>query len=366
MDTLNKSLRTPNNDPTQDLWNRYTTANALKNGQKEPTLPAYAHLLPSSPQTPSTASKDSGLRRTHSCGVEWPTSKAKRRRLEANELQSRTKELFAASRKEILRHDLPNNTRVGLLLEKIQESLTKKADTDESPSSSSPLPDRRSQVFVSPTKQPQVKYRQELPVPREMVQVSQQPVSSNPKNKRDVSSSSEFSDDGLDIEAFEKIELQVAQATQMNRPESAVDLNEESLPRGRYTSGSHTEIEAPHQPSQPGKQTETDNSEKPAQPQVQVHAASLEFDEFDDDEELMNEMIDLAAKYDSQPKALVNNNPSAPKSSPKKSLTPKRLETLDEFEDAFDDDDELWEGIANATSTKAAIGIGSKDDVRLG
>lgn len=361
LDILSKSLRTPNNDPTQDLWNRYTTANALNVGQKEPTLPVYAHVLPSSPQTPSTASKDAALRRTHSCGIEWPTSKAKRRRIETNELHSRTKELFAASRREILRRDLSNNTRVGLLLEKIQESLTKKMDGPESPSSSSPLPDRRSQALLSPTKAPSKAQRTSNGT-REVGKSDQSAQGQNLEDQRDISSSSEFGDDGLDIEAFESVEQELAQAAAKHE----TTLGLENRGENRHTPKVNSQAHSDH-PNHLMHQRQN-VSEEFADQGYQDTSAAIEFDEFDDDddEELMNEMLDLAAQYDSQPSASVNGQSVAQQSVSNNDQPSKRLETLNEFEDAFDDDDELWEDIANATSAKATKAMESKDQVRSG
>jgi hypothetical protein len=91
-----------------------------------------------------------------------------------------------------------------------------------------------------------------------------------------------------------------------------------------------------------------------------------EYDEFDDDDDddLMNEMLDLAAQYDSQQQALVAEQPVVAQPASQADTQSKHLETLDEFEDAFDDDDELWEGIANATQ-KGRTPVGSKNRVRF-
>ncbi|KIX94368.1 uncharacterized protein Z520_09754 [Fonsecaea multimorphosa CBS 102226] len=362
LDTLNKSLRTPNNDPTQDLWNRYTTANGLKKDAREPTLPQYVHLLPSSPQTPSTTSKDSALRRTHSCGVEWPTSIAKRRRVETTQHHSRTKELFAASRKEILRRELSNNTRVGLLLDRIQESLTRRADATQSPSSSSPLPDRRSQAFVSPTK-PSGRTRLESSGPAGSPHAPQMAQPQTDVTPSKESSSFEFSDDGLDVEAFESVERALEQAeakVQINHIEPDRNGDDSST---RSSAQYHGEVGS-LQFNGSEDQSERQRNENKELPQSET--ISTGFDEFinddDDDEELMNEMLDLAAKYDSQPQAVAATQAFA-KPTSGTNPQPKHLETLDEFEDAFDDDDELWEDIANATFGKNGTSVASKDHI---
>jgi hypothetical protein len=346
LDTLNKSLRTPNNDPTQDLWNRYTTANA----SKEPTLPTYAHLLPSSPQTPN--SKD--LRRTHSCGVEWPTSKSKRRRLEQQ--HSRTKELFAASRKDILRRDISNNTRVGLLLEKIQESMTKRTTVAEDPSSSSPLPDRHYQSVASPSRARMDARSTTSDIPNG----SHSPSKGSPlkqPNQREKSFS-DFSDEDLDLEAFETVEKELAQThTQAQKISPELEPQRPDL--------------APSNGVQSRTKWQTDGTNDLSQQQIpQGSSLATEsktlsngsFDEFDDDDDddLMNKIIDLASKYDSQPQG----QSGVLEPQPLQDAQTRHLETLDEFEDAFDDDDDLWEGIADATSLKTKTLPGTGNNVR--
>ena len=140
LQTMPKSTKTPQNDPAADLWSRYTSGINLET--KNPSL--FAHLSPSSPQTPdSNGSKDSALRRTASCGVAWPTSKSKKRRAEIVGQYDRARGVFAAAKQQILAPDLPKQSRVSLLVEKIQETLSRRDRDDvEEPSSSSPLPDR--------------------------------------------------------------------------------------------------------------------------------------------------------------------------------------------------------------------------------
>ncbi|KEF53322.1 DNA replication ATP-dependent helicase Dna2 [Exophiala aquamarina CBS 119918] len=356
LDSLNKSLRTPNNDPTQDLWNRYSAANAITTVQAEPTLPQYAHLLPSSPQTPSTTGKDSGLRRTHSCGVEWPTSKAKKRKFEATDSHGRTKEFFAASRKDILGRDLSNNTRVGLLLDKIQRSLIKKPAAEHSPSSSSPLPDRRSQTLHSPTR-PQSRARPRTARAPSAAVDAQRESLERIDAQPDESFSSEFSDDGLDIEAFESVEFAIAQ--QSEQQETSQTKAGEGMADPPSASNHHaptTNATCASQGIRPGGQHEPGalSGAPPTHVQRCVAPKEDEFDdEFDDDEELMNGILDLAAKYESQQQPTTNvesvtlDHSSCQKRPEREPLG--RLESLDEFENAFDDDDELWDNIAEAT-----------------
>ncbi|KIV88936.1 hypothetical protein PV10_08562 [Exophiala mesophila] len=337
LDTLQKSLRTPNNDPTQDLWNRYSAVNNPRSKPGEPILPAYAHLLPSSPQTPGTTGKEASLRRTHSCGTEWPASNAKRRKVDTSEgPQGRTKEIFAASRKDILRHDLSNNTKVGLLLEKIHESLSKKQRVEEGPSSSSPLPERRSQFLESPTR-PQVRPQPSLmPAPSEAVQPRASPLRET-RVREKTPASSDYGDDELDLEAFECIESAVAQqaeAVEDNRTVVSIDNKKDS--NSQRTSCHVHQVEKPRH--DPRKQI----SNPPLQPKPPTVILDDEFDDDDDDDDMMNGMIDLVSKFESQcpAKACGTAEPTT--------QAPSRLETLDEFDEAFDDDDDMWDSIIDA------------------
>jgi len=122
-------------DPAAVLWMNY----AGKIG-KEPALPP---LLPFdlSPQSRDAGKKDP-FRRTASCGIEWPTSDAKRRRLGHHDPHSTTKQIFASKRKEILKPELPQRSRVSILLDSVQKNFTARQREVDEPSSSSPLPER--------------------------------------------------------------------------------------------------------------------------------------------------------------------------------------------------------------------------------
>ncbi|KAL2810459.1 hypothetical protein BJX63DRAFT_316605 [Aspergillus granulosus] len=95
-------LKTPQNDLAADLWNNYvakTTTNVTDLQQ-----PRFTNLLSSSPRTPRTAISgpdSSGLRRSNSCNAEWPSSKAKRRKIEA-ESHPTGRAIFSRTRSNIL------------------------------------------------------------------------------------------------------------------------------------------------------------------------------------------------------------------------------------------------------------------------
>jgi hypothetical protein len=126
------ALKTPRADPAAELWTRYATARNPDETPIEKRIPSLAHLMNdssprSAPRTPGGSV--GGLRRWASCGLEFPSSRIKRRRVNG---------IFRDN-------SIPQDpsvakplSRVGMLVEKVQESLAHK----DIPSSSSPLPDK--------------------------------------------------------------------------------------------------------------------------------------------------------------------------------------------------------------------------------
>lgn len=335
-----KTTRTPNNDPTQELWTRYMNANGSKREVGE-TLPTFAHLPPSSPMTPSTSSKDSGLRRTVSCGIEWPTSKPKRRKVEASDSLSRTKDIFAASRREILARDVPRTSRVSLLVEKIQETLAKQARTEDEPSSSSPLPDRHSQMPVSqpsPTRSPS-----KLRPPSQLAPADQQQMQEAISDE-DLMLMDEFEDDGLDLADFQEVEesmSQVAVSHPATRPIGGFDGPQETQPA--VSKGTADQVTKA-------------NIRKPS---TQPHSSpkSPVFDEFDeDDDTFTTELESLVAKVDSQDKDIpLKQFPAVHDHS-------RPLAVIEELDGVFEDDDLLLQIADDVDHGKS--GIGSTSQVR--
>ena len=347
MTDIQKSLRTPNNDPTQELWNRYMSANVSRQANGEIILPSFTHLSPSSPQTPSTTSKDINFRRTVSCGVEWPTSKPKRRKIDAEDVHNRTKNIFAASRRQILAQDLSKTSRVSLLVEKIQESLNQRPQVDDGPSSSSPLPDRHAHIMsqVSPTKSPS-KLRPPTEPAQALPDVAAARAPAVPLNDE----SSEFGDDGLDVDFFESVEHDVSQVSMSNVPRDNVTVLNVDGPSSAGTSRNKRQQLSKRRPS-PIQQKQ----------QVQRGSPTKANDEFDDefdgdDDTFATELEGLASKVESQDK-------TGPPLAAPPAASLDALHELDELEDAFDDDDDLWQDVANESS-EAQPSVGSKSQVR--
>lgn len=146
LQALQKSLKTPQTNPAEELWKRYAVNTGDKRPPAIPLVPAFGHLAhPSSPRSgKNELGVTVGLRRTASCGIEWPTSKAKRRKLSVPDVEG---DVIGAPPPTPHDHAHPQQksklSRVSLLVERIQETLAQPPVRKEL-SSSSPLPERAS------------------------------------------------------------------------------------------------------------------------------------------------------------------------------------------------------------------------------
>ncbi|KAI9790110.1 MAG: Tripartite DNA replication factor [Candelina submexicana] len=156
---LQKLLKTPQADPALELWDRYSIDTSHKPKANGIAMPSFAHLLnASSPHSfangvsPNSAG---GLRRSLSCGTEWPTSKTKRRKITCSGSLGAGDDVLANAEDIRESHGKSKLSRVNLLVEKLQESLANPTPLDRTagPSSSSPLPDRNAQ-FHAPSASP--------------------------------------------------------------------------------------------------------------------------------------------------------------------------------------------------------------------
>ena len=146
LQTLQKSLKTPQVDPAGDLWSRYSMNS---NDKQSPTAPGALKSIDlmnsSSPQTPAMhfLGRDSGLRRTVSCGTEWLTSISKRRKIHHHSSHEEGNAILAAHAEPGDGRSTTKLSRVSLLVDMVQERLAKPVDEADirGLSSSSPLPD---------------------------------------------------------------------------------------------------------------------------------------------------------------------------------------------------------------------------------
>lgn len=201
LQNLQQSLKTPHADPAADLWSRYATG---RNADETPLgikMPNFAHLINDSsphavPRTPGGSVN--GLRRWQSCGLEWPTSNAKRRRTNGV-FRDHQDDVFVDERQAAT--ELPKQTsRVGMLVDKVQETLAQPASRlkHDCPSSSSPFPEKgdlMGGIGVSPLRR-RPKTAEADPESR----VSSQNGIGPPQRSF---SSDEFGDDEIDMDAID-------------------------------------------------------------------------------------------------------------------------------------------------------------------
>lgn len=150
LDMLQGSLKTPQADPVNDLWSRYS----LATDKPSPTRHAettLASLHSSSPQTPTSRwqGKESGkLRRSYSCNIEWPTSATKRRKVQYSSSNQESEVGNVTYKHGPEANGRSKMARVSLLVEQIQRRLARSSTQDDEntvdPSSSLPCLERTS------------------------------------------------------------------------------------------------------------------------------------------------------------------------------------------------------------------------------
>ena len=231
-----KALKTPQGDPASELWNRYSL-NTHSTERQSPTKiigrPFSQLMGSSSPQTPAQAfagRECAGLRRSFSCGTEWPTSAAKRRKLHHNDKSHEPAVGLAATGEPIVKSQ-KSRSRLSLLVDKIHEDLTRPSteETGESPAtvggSSQTVDDVldvnpvcSAEDSSQPERLPQStqglpqedgQNGKELPSSAEKVQVAHQHQSDKQASTKS-DAYSDFGDDELDLEILEAAEAPVA------------------------------------------------------------------------------------------------------------------------------------------------------------
>ena len=329
LQALQKALKTPKADPADDLWSRYSlsTRTAERRSPTAPTSLVFTQLVhSSSPPTPAShlQSKDgSGLRRALSC-IEWPTSAAKRRKLQRGGFYKDSSSGLARIDKEADTNETSRISRVSFLVEKIHDGLTKPPVTDEisssEPARSSPVARK---VNDSPIRQDIPSQEGEIAIDEVVDVLSQTAVA--PKEHmfmplvlsaeeiadlEKADSSSDFGDDDLDLEMVESVD-----ATLKAFP--SADANAGSLPCRRSqieatqavtTVDPREHIQKPHQPG--AAQAQSGNNERLSQisflsevSSSPAQAAAAQQDEFDEDEDEVSaaDLEDMFAQYDTQP-----------------------------------------------------------------
>jgi DNA replication ATP-dependent helicase Dna2 len=376
LQNLQQSLKTPQHDPATDLWARYSTASLAKaNGA---SLLPFAQIITSSPQTPNTTnSRENGLQRSISCGIEWPTSKKKRRKLDTVETYGRMRDISGSSKSDHFSDQEPGRSRVELLVGKIKDSMQRKQSAlGRGPSSSSPLPNRSDAAMHPPASpSPKKRAQQDLSAPdTRQVQGSNQLGAS--KSNHDLlvedGSSSEFGDADLDLNFLETIERT---ATQMMLGKEVIHDEAQNGPvtlKGVINVGTGIEKLGHEKHMSSLRKYNVQYALKPASPRPKVAIQQDSDDEFaiEDDTAFASEMQDLAERYDTQD-ATSSASATGPQAAQVYRLDSaidsnmQRISANDGYENDFDDDDDLWDEIGKESfSHQRVAGIGSTSQVR--
>ncbi|KAI9761385.1 MAG: hypothetical protein M4579_001035 [Chaenotheca gracillima] len=298
-------------DPATELWNRYGTHAGGPNDDSIDNVPMFANLLATS--SPRTHLNDlisrSGatLRRSISCGTEWPTSNAKRRRIVGPE--KKQNDVFTSrAHRDVQESGTSRISRVSLLVEKIQESLLKSPQQNEAgdQSSSSPLPERSSYTKVAS--------RQCTPeAPNEERQISPDVAESatlGPPETRAVptDSSSEYGDfdaDVLDMMMIENMPESNVKGSKAYSPDSGLDgLQFDAKPPETLDQASQLSIAQPA--------NSDDDCSRPSNIANLPQPIVDDFDEFDDgdDEGFAADLEDVFVKYETQTEKLAEASPT--------------------------------------------------------
>ena len=363
LESMQKSLRTPQNDPSVDLWNRYASGDISKSIHQESVVSGLARLLPSSPQTPSTAdSREKSLRRVVSCGVQWPMTETKKRKT-SPKTYGRVKDLFAASKRQILGQELPRSGRVSVLLDKIQESLSRKPSNEvdqdaEAPSSSSPIPDGDTETEAWRNRP-----EPDLPPLPAIVQgdgmLGAEGATGEQAKGLSVraESSSDYGGDDIDYELFEQVEFAATQAMANAAKQKTLSKLEGNIANEVIMPLKPPWVAPNAKPSQPPQSAfapehEQTNAKKEVEEAKDEAKEEMSDDEYGlDDPDFADELGDLCAQYESQDKqdAPVKQSFDVTETTKQEigqALTVQQI-SPDEFDDPFGDD--VWKDIADGS-----------------
>ena len=329
LQALQQALKTPKADPAEDLWSRYSLNKGTTDGRSPtaPTVLAFTQLVhSSSPQTPAShlQSKDGhGLRRALSC-IEWPTSAAKRRKLQRSGIFKDSNGQLATFEGGVDINEESRISRVSYLVEKIHNGLTKPPVTDKysssEPARSSPVMRKANESpgrLVSPSREGQTAIDDVVTVlsqtavaPKEHMLL---PLVLSAEEIADIEradGSSDFGDDDLDLEMLETMDSTLnglpptyqatANPERGNSPLGNEGATTTIVPKERlqkpFVHGSAQatlgKFERLSQLSFP-----SDIASSPAQ------AATSKHDEFDEDEDEVSvaDLENVFAQYDTQP-----------------------------------------------------------------
>lgn len=325
---VQKAFKTPKADPADDLWSRYSLNTGIE-GKRSPTALAslaFTQLIhSSSPQTPAShlqSKEGGGLRRALSC-IEWPTSAAKRRRLQLSGTYKDSNGGSARNERGPDTKESSKMSRVSFLVGKIHEGLTKPPATEEfsssMPAASSPI----ARIVNDLTDRDKTEQQESRTAMDEVVTVLSQTAVASKEHippalvlsaeeiadlEKDAESS-DFGDDDLDLEMLETMDV-----TLKTFPSTKEKVPSPKRGRSQLGSGGITTtvdrnlgIREPYRDGYaPAAAAETEKLSQVSFPSgissSPVLAAAPSHDEFDEDDDEVSavDLENVFARYDTQ------------------------------------------------------------------
>ncbi len=324
---LQKVLKTPQADPASDLWSLYSSKPNPYTDKPSPIgLAGPSFALHSSPQTPA---QPLSLRRSISCGTEWPTSAAKRRKIRHRTGHQEARIGLAGHDIEDDQKDMSKMERVSLLVDEIQLRLARPDMSEDEeiagPPSSSPFAQKNDISVLRPLQHSQAD-RGNIPSepnqpPAASPDIVRHQPSINPINPwaEPITSQgvfSDFDDDDLDLEILQTIDEEARACVSVAGDLLATKPRLKPHDDGIDTCRSPSAAVLLGEVSMNGQKKPTPTSQSPRNatspghlnshsqlPGSDTGSKSDEFDEFDDDYAV--DLEHVAAMYDLQPRRQV-------------------------------------------------------------
>lgn len=296
---LQKSLKTPQADLASDLWSHYSSKPSPNNDKPSPIgLAGPSFTMYMSPQTPV---KHIPLQRSISCGLEWPTSAAKRRK--PNHTADFDDVTPNAGNED---QNISKIARVSLLVDEIQSTLARPGipgdEESAGPPSLSPFAEGNDTSVPSALRPLQLSqfnrgYISSAPAAilhKDQYQSSNSIVNPFARLKKSPEEFSDFDDDDLSLEILQSIdeEKDGRHVSRDARLGTSQQLSPPNPPGIVFLDG-QKERDSALQPTTPRKGTSSQLLP------LQTGWDSDEFDEFD--EAYAADLEDVAAMYDLQP-----------------------------------------------------------------
>ena len=340
LQALQKALKTPKADPADDLWSRYSLNTGTLERRSPTALAGFAStqlIHTSSPPTPAShpqSKEGNGLRRALSC-IEWPTSAAKRRKLQLSGTYKDSNGGLAEIEGGPDTNEKSKMSRVSFLIEKIHNDLTKATPIDEyswsEPAGSSPV----ARKAIDSPQRPDLSLREGQTAIDDVVTVLSQTAVA-PKERTSLplvlsaeeiadlekaDGSSEFGDDDLDLEMLETVDATFKSFSPTKQKAASLKNGNSQLEAGRTitTVDPNEPIREPQQKQAASAQVTSRDTERLSQVSFPTNMSSsptqtvrLKPDEFDEDEDEVSaaDLENMFAQYDTQPQqqASVDND----------------------------------------------------------